>query len=192
MRIEKKVWPEFFQKILDGEKTFELRLADFECKPGDILVLQEWDPGTKEYTGRVLEKKVTYVLQTRNVKFWPKEEVERCGFQIIAWESKTIPLIQSRIKKFCEKHSLESPPEHRVLDLVSETGEVAKEILKMTEYGRKPLEFRKEIKSELGDAFYSLITVADYFDINLEEALKLAIEKYEGRLKKGSAGSEND
>ena len=28
MRIEKKAWPEFFQKMIDGEKNFELRLAD--------------------------------------------------------------------------------------------------------------------------------------------------------------------
>ena len=85
MRIEKKIWPEFFQKILEGTKTFELRLADFECKPGDILVLREWEPKTKEYTGRVLEKRVSYVVRTKNVKFWPKEEVEKYGFQIISF-----------------------------------------------------------------------------------------------------------
>lgn len=47
MIIEKKVWPEWFQKILDGVKTFEVRLADFECNSGDILVLKEWSPETK-------------------------------------------------------------------------------------------------------------------------------------------------
>jgi ribosomal protein S17 len=41
MRIEKKVWPEYFHKITEGVKTYELRLADFECKPGDVLVLKE-------------------------------------------------------------------------------------------------------------------------------------------------------
>ena len=86
MRIEKKVWPKFFQKILDGDKTFELRLADFECKPGDILVLKEWDPETKKYTGRVLEKRVTYVIKTKVIKFWPEEDVEKYGFQIIAFK----------------------------------------------------------------------------------------------------------
>jgi len=86
MRIEKKVWPEYFQKILDGDKTFELRLADFECKPGDILVLKEWDPKTKKYTGRVLEKKVTYVIKTKDIKFWSEEDVEKYGFQIIAFK----------------------------------------------------------------------------------------------------------
>jgi ribosomal protein S17 len=72
MRIEKKVWPEYFQKIIDGVKTYELRLADFDCSPGDILVLKEWSPETKEFTGRVLEKEVTYVGKTKKQKFWPK------------------------------------------------------------------------------------------------------------------------
>jgi len=41
MKHIKKIWPKYFQKILEGDKTFELRLADFECNPGDILVLKE-------------------------------------------------------------------------------------------------------------------------------------------------------
>ena len=86
MKIEKKVWPEFFEKILSNEKNFELRLADFECRPGDLLVLREWDPKTENYTGRIIEKKVTYVLKTKDVKFWPKEEVEKYGFQIISFK----------------------------------------------------------------------------------------------------------
>jgi len=86
MKIEKKVWPAYFEKILTGEKTFELRLADFSCKPGDILVLKEWNPETKEYSGRVIEKTATYVCKTKDVKFWSKEEIEKYGFQIIAFK----------------------------------------------------------------------------------------------------------
>ena len=86
MKIKKKVWPEYFQKILDGKKTYELRLADWECNEGDILVLQEWDPETKEYTGREIEKEVTYVGKTKNMNFWPKEDVEKYGYQIIAFK----------------------------------------------------------------------------------------------------------
>ena len=86
MKIEKKVWPEYFQKIIDGVKKYELRLADFECNPGDILVLREWNPKTKEYTGRVVEKTVTYVGKTKGQTFWPKEDVEKYGFQIIAFK----------------------------------------------------------------------------------------------------------
>ena len=86
MRIEKKVWPEYFQKILEGKKNYELRLDDFECKEGDILVLKEWDPKTKEYTGRVLEKEVTYVGKTKNMQFWPKQDIEKYGFQVISFK----------------------------------------------------------------------------------------------------------
>ena len=100
--------------------------------------------------------------------------------------------LQEKIKKFCEENNLESPAEHRVLDTMSELGEVAKEILKMSDYGRKPLEYREELKSELGDLLYSIITIANSFDVDLEEALNMVLEKYKSRLNKGSAGSEND
>lgn len=100
--------------------------------------------------------------------------------------------IQAEIKKFCQENNLESPTEHRLLDLMSELGEVAKEVLKMTDYGRKPRQPRQEVKSELGDVFYSLITVANSLDIDLEEALALVLEKYKRRLSKGSTGSENE
>jgi hypothetical protein len=84
MRIEKKIWPEYFEKVANGTKAYELRLADFECKPGDVLVLKEWDPKTKQYTGKQVEKAVTYVGKTKDQKFYTKEEVERYGFQIIS------------------------------------------------------------------------------------------------------------
>lgn len=84
MKIEKKVWPEFFQKILDGKKTYELRLADFECNPGDILMLREWDPKKQRYTGRTIEKEVTYVSKTKNMVFWSKEDLEKYGFMIMS------------------------------------------------------------------------------------------------------------
>ena len=86
MKIHKKTWPAFFQKVLDGDKTFELRLADFDCNIGDILVLKEWDPTTKEYTGRELEKEVTYVLKTKDQKFFTKEDVEKHGFQVMGFK----------------------------------------------------------------------------------------------------------
>jgi hypothetical protein len=82
-----KVWPEYFGEILKGEKTFELRLNDFEINEGDILMLKEWDPKIKDYTGRELEKKVGYVGKWKIedlTKFWPKEEIEEKGLQVIS------------------------------------------------------------------------------------------------------------
>ena len=86
-RIEKKAWSELFEKVRTGEKTFDLRLDDFRCKVGDILVLREWDPKEKKYTGRVLEKKITFVLKSKDVlKFWSEEEIAKHGFQVIAFK----------------------------------------------------------------------------------------------------------
>tara|TARA_Y100000034_G_C6907887_1_gene421902 strand:+ start:5390 stop:5701 length:312 start_codon:yes stop_codon:yes gene_type:complete len=100
--------------------------------------------------------------------------------------------LQEKIKKFCKENNIESPVEHRVLDTMTELGEVAKEILKMSDYGRKTIKYREGLKSELGDVLYSLITIANTFDINLEDALQQVLEKYKKRLKKGSVGSESD
>lgn len=87
MKIEKKVWPEYFQQILDNKKTFEVRLNDFEINEGDILLLKEWDPNAKDYTGRELEKKVGYVGKWKIddlTKFWPREDIDEKGLQIIS------------------------------------------------------------------------------------------------------------
>ncbi len=84
MKIEKKIWPIYFEKITSGDKTFELRLADWTCNQGDSLLLREWDPNTKQYTGREVEKEVGYVLKTKDVTLWSQEEIDTYGFQIIS------------------------------------------------------------------------------------------------------------
>jgi hypothetical protein len=89
MTIEKKAWPEYFEKILSGDKTFELRLADWKCNIGDTLILKEWDPKTKRYTGRQVKKTVTYVAKTKNAEnlgMFSKEDIDKYGFQIIAFK----------------------------------------------------------------------------------------------------------
>ena len=84
MKIKKKTWPDMFEKLLSGEKKFDLRLADFSCGIGDVLIFCEWDPNKKEYTGRILEKEVTYILKTKDLKFWSEEEIEKNGFQVMS------------------------------------------------------------------------------------------------------------
>ena len=73
--------------VLKGEKYFELRLADFECKPGDVIILKEWDPKTKKYTGREIKKKVNFVLKTKEMqRFHSKDELDKYGLQVIQLE----------------------------------------------------------------------------------------------------------
>lgn len=100
--------------------------------------------------------------------------------------------LQNKIRRFTKRHRLDSPLESRILDLMSELGEVSKEILITTDYGNKASKKNDKIEGELGDLFYSLITVANKLNIDLEKVLNLTLKKYEERLKKGSAGSEVD
>ena len=83
--IHKKTWPEYFQAILDGKKSFELRLADFDIKEGDVLVLEEYNPETKQYTGRKIEKQVKFLAKTKSQKFYTKEQVDEFGFIVIGF-----------------------------------------------------------------------------------------------------------
>lgn len=84
--IRKKVWPKYFEEVKSGKKTFELRLNDFEVAEGDILVLEEWDPETKQYTGRSTEKRVGYIIKFRSdeLPFWPAQDVKEKGLQVIS------------------------------------------------------------------------------------------------------------
>ncbi|MEK7478023.1 MAG: DUF3850 domain-containing protein [Patescibacteria group bacterium] len=83
----KKIWPEYFEAVVSGKKKYELRLDDFEVNEGNILVLEEWSPITKNYTGRKIEKKVTYVGKFKIDKlFWPEKEIKKKGIQIISLE----------------------------------------------------------------------------------------------------------
>lgn len=49
------------------------------------------------------------------------------------------PTYQTVVARFVESNDLEISVPARLLDLVSEVGELAKEVLKATRYGREPL-----------------------------------------------------
>lgn len=81
MRHDLKIWPQYFCRVQDGSKTFEVRKNDRGFQPGDTVVLREWDPKIIEhrdewgpsgqcdyydaprgYSGRVLVFSIGYVL----------------------------------------------------------------------------------------------------------------------------------
>jgi len=86
MIIRKKAWPKIFEDVLSGKKRFDLRIADFDIKEGDTLILEEWNPETKKYTGRKLEKKAGYILKFDLDKFGQKKQVEEKGLYVIQLE----------------------------------------------------------------------------------------------------------
>lgn len=60
-----KIWPEYFQPVLTGAKTMELRSeADRTFAVGDTLLLREYMPDSSPpYTGRTFAVVVTHILR---------------------------------------------------------------------------------------------------------------------------------
>ena len=99
--IKKKVFSEYYDKIVAGEKTYELRLADWSCKSGDILILIEVDAKTNLPTGRQMKKLVGHVGKTQDFDFWTPAEVEQHGYQVISLlnDMPTIRIKNARLLK---------------------------------------------------------------------------------------------
>lgn len=57
-----KTWPFFFAAVVSGEKPFEVRRDDREFQVGESLRLEEWDPKDQQYTGRFVERRITYKI----------------------------------------------------------------------------------------------------------------------------------
>lgn len=70
---ELKCWPRYFEPIVSGAKTFEVRLNDRDFQVDDQLVLREWCPTRRAYTNRSARFEITYVMALRSyadVKGW--------------------------------------------------------------------------------------------------------------------------
>jgi len=96
---------------------------------------------------------------------------------------------QSRVAAFVDENDLETPAAYRLLDTVSELGEVAKEVCTSTEYGSDPASVDVPA-DELGDALFALLALCAELDADAETALETSLSKYETRLaESGGAGS---
>jgi NTP pyrophosphatase (non-canonical NTP hydrolase) len=94
------------------------------------------------------------------------------------------------VREFNREHDLEMAPEHRVLDLVAETGELSKALLTASDYGAEPVEATDEVVDEFGDVYYCLLSLADELGVDPEAALAASLEKYRERADEdGDVGS---
>ena len=88
--IKKKIPPDFYDLVNSNKKNFELRLNEFEVNEGDTLILEEWDPRTKEYTGRTIEREVGYVLKFKLNDFGQEELIKEKGLVVFSLKDKKI------------------------------------------------------------------------------------------------------
>lgn len=87
---------------------------------------------------------------------------------------------QERVAAFLAGHDLEADPAYRLLDLAAEVGELAGDAAKSAEYGAEPDSVTVS-GDELGDALFSLLAVAEAFDVDAAAALEASLAKYERR-----------
>lgn len=59
---ELKQLPNFFQDVISGKKTFEVRKNDRPFHEGDLLALNEYIPEEKRYTGNSCLVFIDYIL----------------------------------------------------------------------------------------------------------------------------------
>lgn len=61
---ELKIWTEYFDAVVTGLKTFEIRKNDRNFKIGDVLKLNEYNPTKHKYTKVYVKKTISYILKS--------------------------------------------------------------------------------------------------------------------------------
>lgn len=84
--IRKKMWPAEFEAVIAGKKKIDIRVADFGINEGDTLILEEWNPITKQYTGRSIGSKVVSVMKFKIDDYGQQEEIQNKGLYAIQLE----------------------------------------------------------------------------------------------------------
>lgn len=73
MEHQLKIIPKYFKEIVDGNKNFEVRKNDRNYKIGDTLILKEYDPIKKNFTGNYAKTTVMYILKDKDFPIGIKE-----------------------------------------------------------------------------------------------------------------------
>ena len=74
------------------------------------------------------------------------------------------------------------PPLSMLASIIEEVGELAREINSLEGYKtKKSTETKVSLGEELGDLIFSIVCLANYYKIDLEDVFKKAIEKYTKR-----------
>ena len=90
--------------------------------------------------------------------------------------------MQETVERFINKYQLNNKAEFRYIDLVSEIGELGKEILKGSDYETREYTNTADVESEIGDCLFSLLALCCGLDIEASKALESALNKYATRF----------
>ncbi|MBQ8088760.1 MAG: nucleotide pyrophosphohydrolase [Clostridia bacterium] len=97
--------------------------------------------------------------------------------------------MMNKVEEMIDSFHLSCGAEARYIDLVSEIGELGKELLKGSKYHSQPFVLPTSANEEMGDCLFSLLALCAELQIDPEEALDAAIAKYRRRFQSnGSIG----
>ncbi len=90
--------------------------------------------------------------------------------------------MQQTVVEFIKKYEIYCDTNSRYIDVVSEIGELGKELLKSSKYGTEQPTATHGTVEEIGDCFFSLLALCTTLEIDSEQALNSAILKYQKRF----------
>lgn len=93
---ELKTLQPYFDDVINGKKTFDVRKNDRNFKVGDELILREYDREAKSYSGKSVHMEITYIL----------DDPEYCknGYVILG-----IVSIWDKFSKHIQKNCINNP-----------------------------------------------------------------------------------
>ncbi|TFG21405.1 MAG: nucleotide pyrophosphohydrolase [Promethearchaeota archaeon] len=90
--------------------------------------------------------------------------------------------IQRSVDEWIQKNSGYWSPLGMLAAVMEELGELSRELMHLTSTKiKKTDEPTKSLESELGDLFYAVICIANSYNISLDKAISLSMEKYQTR-----------
>jgi len=119
------------------------------------------------------------------------EKVDHAGhddYIMVKWLGEQL---SDRVQAFILRHNLQADVQTRYIDLVAEIGELGKEILTSTDYGKREFVVTAGMIDEMGDCLFSLLALCYEMGVDAHAALDGALAKYGRRFaEKGRIGSE--
>ncbi len=190
--IHKKAYPILFGEVLSGRKSFDLRVADFVCQPGDTLVLDEVSEGSKKPTGRSITKKVGYVLKTKDLDFFDPDDVQEHGYQVISLlpeASSSLEALSQRAQEVRQKYNVLNAKDGHgkwggkeyAMGLVGDVGELL-EVIMAKENLRRGEDVDTKLAHELADCMWSVLVIANHYGVDLEKEFLKTMDSLEQRI----------
>jgi hypothetical protein len=83
--IALKSWPENFAEIEKGCRV-DLRINDKPYKHGSMLLFQEFNPETKQYTGKTATRQIKRITPWKPAEYYAPEQIRTQGIAVLGWK----------------------------------------------------------------------------------------------------------